>query len=77
MLIGLQIRDVVLIEGSVAVEESVPRGEGDAFAAKAGFEPRDARGYVYLRVTPLWVQAWREVNEIAGRDLPLPLSSSL
>jgi hypothetical protein len=29
---------------------------------------------VYLRMTPLWVQAWREVNELADRELPAPLT---
>ena len=65
-------RDVVLVEGTV---EATPAGEiptdvGDAFAAKAGFDPREARGsYHYFRVRPRAVQAWREVNELAGRDL--------
>ena len=65
-------RDVVLVEGTV---EATPAGEiptdvGDAFAAKAGFDPRAARGsYHYFRVRPRAIQAWREVNELAGRDL--------
>jgi hypothetical protein len=61
-------RDVVLVEGDVVVVEPDP-GEADAFAAKAGFDPRSARGYLYFRVTPRRVQAWREVDELAGREL--------
>ena len=61
-------RDVVLVEGDVAVVEP-DVGEADAFAAKAGFEPRDSPGYLYFRVTARRVQAWREVDELAGRDL--------
>ena len=61
-------RDVVLVEGDVTVVEPDP-GEADAFAAKAGFDPRNSRGYLYFRVTPRRVQAWREVDELAGRDL--------
>jgi nitroimidazol reductase NimA-like FMN-containing flavoprotein (pyridoxamine 5'-phosphate oxidase superfamily) len=61
-------RDVVLVEGDVAVVEPAD-GEADAFAAKTGFEPRDSPGYRYFRVAPRRVQAWREVDELAGRDL--------
>jgi hypothetical protein len=63
-------RDVVLIECAV---QTVPAGELppdvlEAFAHKTGFRPGPR--YVYLRMTPLRVQAWREANELAGRDLP-------
>jgi nitroimidazol reductase NimA-like FMN-containing flavoprotein (pyridoxamine 5'-phosphate oxidase superfamily) len=71
--IGLT-RDVVLIEGTVeAVPASeIPEDVGDAFAAKTGFEPRALdEPYVYFRIQPQRVQAWREVNELAGRDLML------
>jgi len=69
-----QTRDVVLIEGSVEVltiaEISVELG--DAFAAKTGFDPRTLRTrYLYFKVTPVHVQAWREVNELAERDIML------
>jgi hypothetical protein len=65
-------RDLVLVEGTV---EALPAGEvpgevGDAFAAKAGFDPRRlSTPYLYFRVHPRRVQAWREVNELEGRDL--------
>ncbi|MET7420997.1 pyridoxamine 5'-phosphate oxidase family protein [Dactylosporangium sp. NPDC005555] len=63
-------RDVVLIE---CAAQTVPAGGLsqdvlDAFAEKAGFRPGPR--YVYLRMTPIWVQAWREANELAGRELP-------
>jgi hypothetical protein len=65
-------RDVVLIDAEV--REMIPAAEipaevGDAFAAKTGFDPRDQRAYPYFRVVPLQIQAWREVNELAERDL--------
>ncbi|WP_049556497.1 pyridoxamine 5'-phosphate oxidase family protein [Nonomuraea sp. SBT364] len=66
-------RDVVLIHADV--REKIPAAEipdevGDAFAAKAGFEPRaQGGGYSYFRLVPRHVQAWREANELAGRDL--------
>jgi hypothetical protein len=66
------VRDVVIVDGTT---EAAPAGEipdavGDAFAAKAGFDPRAARSpYHYFRVRPVRIQAWREVNELAGRDL--------
>ncbi|MCF2530700.1 pyridoxamine 5'-phosphate oxidase family protein [Yinghuangia soli] len=66
-------RDVVMVEGVVEAAEpadSVDAEFGDAFAAKAEFDPRPlATPYLYFRIRPVRVQAWREANEIAGRDL--------
>ncbi|SDL26089.1 Pyridoxamine 5'-phosphate oxidase [Nonomuraea maritima] len=66
-------RDVVLIDGElreVTPAAEIPAEIGDAFAAKTGFDPRRLRtSYPYFRIEPLQVQAWREVNELAGRDL--------
>ncbi|WP_405560995.1 pyridoxamine 5'-phosphate oxidase family protein [Streptomyces sp. NBC_01180] len=63
-------RDVVLIEGEgEPLTDSSRTTAADAFAAKLTWDPRDEKGYVYLRIAPKTVQAWREVNEIAGRDL--------
>ncbi|MHB9855287.1 pyridoxamine 5'-phosphate oxidase family protein [Streptomyces krungchingensis] len=65
-------RDVVLVEGTVTAREAaeLPDGVGDAFARKTGFDPRElTTRYLYFTVTPQRVQAWREVEELAGRDL--------
>jgi hypothetical protein len=64
-------RDVVIVEGSV---EAIPIGTDsaleDAHAQATGFDPRTlAEEYVYLRITPRSIQAWRESNELAGRQL--------
>jgi Pyridoxamine 5'-phosphate oxidase len=64
-------RDVVIIEGPV---EAIPIGTDtrleDAHAEATGFDPRTlAEQYVYLRITPQTIQAWREANELEGRRL--------
>ena len=64
-------RDVVLIDGPV---EAIPIGTDaaleDAHAKASGFDPRtEPTEYVYLRITPTTIQAWREANELDGRDL--------
>jgi hypothetical protein len=42
----------------------------DLFAAKTGFDPRRlATPYLYFRVRPRRIQAWREANELDGREL--------
>jgi hypothetical protein len=44
----------------------------DAFATKGGFDPRrESNPYLYFRVNPLQVQAWREANELEGRIIML------
>ncbi|MGN6174180.1 MAG: pyridoxamine 5'-phosphate oxidase family protein [Streptosporangiaceae bacterium] len=65
-------RDLVLIEGTVQAETAateVSAEAGDAFAAKTGFDPRELTGYAYFRIRPERLQAWREANELTGRDL--------
>jgi hypothetical protein len=65
-------RDLVLIEGTVGEVLSaaeVPDELGDAFAAKSGFDPRQLSGYRYFRIHPQRLQAWREANELEGRQL--------
>ncbi|WP_017539666.1 pyridoxamine 5'-phosphate oxidase family protein [Nocardiopsis halophila] len=67
-------RDVVVIDGTADPVENteMPSEIGDAFADKCGFEPRDnGASYLYFRVRPQRIQAWREVNEVEGRDLML------
>ena len=71
--IGL-VRDVVLVEGTVeglALEE-IPGDVGERFAAKTGFDPRaEPVRFRYFLIRPRRIQAWREANELAGRDLML------
>jgi hypothetical protein len=67
-----ETRDVVLVEGIVTTLAlaDVPAATGDAFAAKTGFDPRRlATPYLFFRVAPRRIQAWREVDELAGREL--------
>ncbi|MEU3192591.1 pyridoxamine 5'-phosphate oxidase family protein [Streptomyces sp. NPDC006992] len=65
-------RDVTMIEGAVEVLEldALPRERADRFAARTGFDPRvSAASYRWFRITPRRVQAWREENELRGREL--------
>jgi hypothetical protein len=65
-------RDVVTIEGAVETltPAQLPAGVGDVFARQTGFDPRQEKSaYLYFRITPRRIQAWREANELAGRDL--------
>lgn len=69
--IGLT-RDVVIIEGTAeaAAADEIPGEVGDAFAAKTGFDPRRLdTPYLYFRIRPERMQAWREVDELEGREL--------
>ena len=61
----------MIVEGAL---EAVPIGADpereDAHARATGFDPRTlSEEYVYLRITPRTIQAWREANELAGRLL--------
>ncbi|MGC9377383.1 pyridoxamine 5'-phosphate oxidase family protein [Streptomyces sp. MH13] len=65
-------RDVVMVEGTVETVEPAGLSEQDAelFAAKTGFDPRGlATPYLYFRIHPQRIQAWREANELEGREL--------
>ena len=65
-------RDLVLIEGTATAmsEAEVTSALGDGFAAKAGFDPRELETpYQYLRLRPVRLLAWREANELEGREL--------
>ena len=64
-------RDVSMIEGDVEVLEldALPQQHGDRFAARTGFDPRVlATPYRWFR-SPRRIQAWREANELPGREL--------
>ncbi|MFG2796515.1 pyridoxamine 5'-phosphate oxidase family protein [Streptomyces pseudovenezuelae] len=65
-------RDVVMIEGTVdtVTQDELTAQEGDRFAGRTGFDPRQlTTPYLYFRVHPQRVQAWREENELKGREL--------
>ncbi|MFI1571724.1 pyridoxamine 5'-phosphate oxidase family protein [Streptomyces anulatus] len=65
-------RDVVLIEGEARILEGadLPPATREAFVAKLRWNPR-IPVWVFLHITPHTVRAWREVNELADRDLML------
>ena len=65
-------RDVVIVEGAVraVTPEDLPEEDAEVFAGQTGFDPRQlAARYLYFRVLPQRVQAWREANEQRGREL--------
>ncbi|MES4887969.1 pyridoxamine 5'-phosphate oxidase family protein [Streptomyces sp. NPDC096012] len=65
-------RDVVVVEGTVraVTPEDLPEEDAEVFAGKTGFDPRRlTTRYLYFTVTPQRVQAWREANELPGREL--------
>ncbi|MFP8882547.1 pyridoxamine 5'-phosphate oxidase family protein [Streptomyces mangrovi] len=64
-------RDVVLIDARAGILDpgELPGREAEAFAAKLGWDPREKPGWVYLRLRPERLLAWREENEPAGREL--------
>jgi hypothetical protein len=65
-------RDVTVVEGRVEVVEmdALAPEPGDRFAARSGFDPRTlGTPYRWYRVVPRRIQAWREENELAERDL--------
>lgn len=64
-------RDVVMIDARLeeAVDVAADRTLGSSYADQADWDPRGAAGYVFLVLRPVRIQAWREVNEMAGRTL--------
>jgi len=65
-------RDVVIVDGTAEPVDVTDLGPatGDAFAAKTGFDPRELdEPYQYFLIRPERIQAWREANELPGRDL--------
>lgn len=62
-------RDVVIVDGTAEPVDPAPE-TGDAFATRTGFDPRRLAGpYQYFQIRPRRIQAWREENELQGRDL--------
>ncbi len=67
-----ETRDVTMIDGDVEVLEidALPREQGDRFAERTGFDPRElTTPYRWFRVIPRRIQAWREVDELSDREL--------
>jgi hypothetical protein len=65
-------RDVSMIDGEVEVLEldALSPEQGDRFAVRSGFDPRaESSPYRWFRITPWRIQAWREANELPGREL--------
>jgi hypothetical protein len=65
-------RDVSTVDGEVEVIEidALPQQRGDRFAARTGFDPRaETTPYSWFRVSPRRIRAWREANELPGREL--------
>jgi Pyridoxamine 5'-phosphate oxidase len=64
-------RDLVMIDAVLerAVDVAADEALGAAYVAQADWDPRRSRGYLFLVLRPVRVQAWREVNEIPGRTL--------
>ncbi len=65
-------RDVVLIEGPIELIPTAAIGTdiAAAFKAATGFDPHQSdQDYVYLLLTPRQIRAWREENELAGREI--------
>ncbi|BBA96298.1 hypothetical protein RVR_1533 [Actinacidiphila reveromycinica] len=62
--------DVVMLQGDAEChpDREVPDEAADAFAAKFGWDPRAEEGsFVYVRVLPETVRAWRGEPELRGR----------
>ena len=63
--------DVVIIEGPVEMFSGETEAAlADAHTAATGFDARAEREpYVYIRLTPSLVQAWRDAAELRGRTI--------
>ncbi|MFD3473196.1 pyridoxamine 5'-phosphate oxidase family protein [Streptomyces sp. NPDC058695] len=62
--------DVVLLQGEAECfpDQDVPVGAAESFADKFGWDPRGEEGsFLYVRVVPRTVRAWRGEPELRGR----------
>lgn len=67
-------RDVLLVDGMARTIRLVQDDAGSAtiFCEMTGWDPRHGTGdWVFIRVSPSRIQAWREVDEIANRTVML------
>ena len=64
-------RDVVIVEGpAVFINGDDDPALADAFAARLAWDPRqEPEPYVFITLTPEFVQAWRDVPELTGRTI--------
>ncbi|MEM7029337.1 MAG: pyridoxamine 5'-phosphate oxidase family protein [Chloroflexota bacterium] len=65
-------RDVLLVYGSAEIIGAVNDDEQTAalFSSQTGWDPRQSSGdWIFIRIIPDRMQAWREVNEIQGRTI--------
>jgi hypothetical protein len=64
-------RDVVMIDAVLeqTVDVAADVALGEAYVGQSDWDPRREPDYVFLVLRPVRVQAWREVNEVAGRTL--------
>ncbi len=66
-------RNVVMVEATLV--DATPVAEvgvevGELYARQSDWDPRDSRGeFIYFRLRPRTIQAWREANELEGRTL--------
>ncbi|AEM85725.1 pyridoxamine 5'-phosphate oxidase family protein [Streptomyces violaceusniger] len=64
--------DVVLLQGEAECfpDQEVPADAAEAFTAKFGWDPRTEEGpFLYVRVVPKTVLAWRGEQELRGRTI--------
>ncbi|GAA1393122.1 hypothetical protein GCM10009639_25750 [Kitasatospora putterlickiae] len=64
--------DVVLLQGEAECfpDQDVPADAAEAYTARFRWDPRTEEGsFLYLRVTPTAVRAWRGEPELRGRLL--------
>jgi len=61
-------RDVVIIAAHASEQKNVEIC-GNEFSEKCGWDPREAKGYLFFRLDPYHIEAWREKNEHADRFL--------
>jgi len=62
----------VLVEGPIEIVATarIAADIATAFKAAAGFDPhQSAQDYVYILLAPRQIRAWREENELAGREI--------
>jgi hypothetical protein len=61
-----------MIDGVVEILEidALPQQRGNRFAARTGFDPRALNTpYLWFRISPRRIRAWREANELPDREL--------